>query len=430
MKPASLFALALLAAFSALTPAARADNPLPSGDTLFDGSKTRHDPFLAAPQGGAARNAAPRALRPATVVPDQQLFSSLMDQVTFRQGQTPQEVGLLMEAFQQMLTSRTGSELIASFVREHARATVGFGKVEGSTVVEEDGLKTLSASGGFTQTTHDPPDVTLNQDYLKTSPEYRRVEIARVLTHEMMGHGFQRQRILAAGLSPEAMYYYRGDEGNASMVGWLVQAELGGKLINAHMWNWLTDPEKFYDHIQYLSPYYATTLNAQQMQDPIATWNARLGKLGAQRAALAGEEKDERRWRAVMQHFITDHGMDASRFSNLRNESDATLSTYYPSQRRNLDEVQTQLRDALAKASGPGGAKLLADMRAAGQSAYVADLERRMNEYTERLRSEVGTRKPETAAPPDPNQVTWQDLAGMFQRDDPAHVARLKAQFP
>jgi hypothetical protein len=404
-----------LAVLLALTSSARAQPANQSGDARFDGAAVRKG-GVAVPDAPAGGGSADQS---------EKLFQALMARVTVRPDPSSREAAAIRDAFREMLKTQTGSELAQRFVNENAHGSVGFGDTGGSAVVEQNGIKVMQGSGGYTETSKTPPSVMLNQQFLETDPNYQRVEIARVLTHELMGHGFERQRVAAAGLSPDAMYYYRADEGNASMVGWLVQAELGGKLINGHMWNYLTDPEKFYKGIQFLDPYYATTLSAQEMLDPVPVWKDRLSRLGEARAGLDDDQKEYTRWKAIIQHFATAHGIGEERFKNLSGDIGYTLDTYVPSARERLTETDKTLNEAINRALSPSGATLLADMRTAGQSAYVAGQERRMNDYAARLRADVGTRQRETAAPPDPAQVTWSELEKIWKEDYPAHRAQI-----
>lgn len=412
MAPWSRLAPLLPAVLLALPPRARAQGA--PGEVQFDGARVHAGAVADAP--AAATPASPQ---------DAALLDSLLMRVQLRADSNPAAGDALRDALAAIIRTKTGGDLARAFVAENARASVGFGEVDGSSVVVENGIRVMNGSGGYTQTEKVPPSVVLNRDYLDTDPNYRRVEIARVLAHEMLGHGFERQRVEASGLSTDALYYYRADEGNASMVGWLVQAELGGKLINGNMWNYLSTPEKFYQEIELQTPYYATTLSAAQMLDPLPVWRDRLGRLGEERASFDEDEKAEKHWKLVIQHFVVSYGIDASRFSNLSQDIDYMLATYLPAARARLTETDADLRATIARATGPEGAKLLDEMRAAGASDYVASMERRMDSNAARLRAEVGDKQPETAAPPDPRQITWAQLAQMWADEPPSAKAGL-----
>lgn len=404
--PASL-ALAL-----SLSPAARAQNAALSGDVQFDGARPR--PAAAAVAAGApgAFSAAPQ---------DADLLNRLVAQVSTRPDDDPRAAPALREAFAAILRTRTGRELAQSFVDEGAVASVGFETIDGSGVAEENGIKVVRGTGGYTRTDVDPPLVTLNRAYLDADPEYRRVELASVLAHEMLGHALESQRAPGAGVSGDVLNYYRGDEGNASLIGWLVRAELGGRLINWSMWKYLEEPERFYKTIRFIAPDYALSLSPAEMRDPASAWRERLDRVPDERASLNEADRDMRRWQAVIRHLVADHGIDETRFSNISADISYTLATDLPDNRKTLDQIERDLSALVRSASTPKGRSLIADIQAAVGSAYVSGMEDRLDGRVDRLRSEVGNRRPETAAPPDPNQITWPELQKMWREDDPAH---------
>lgn len=405
LAPASLLVLLAFAA-----PAIADDQS--AGAARFDGARERTGSVPDAPTVGTL--ASPQ---------DQALLDALLARVQVRPDDDPRAGAAIRDAFSSLLKTKTGKDLATAFVAENARATVGFGTIDGSAVVSENGIKVMNGSGGFTEPWKDPPAVTLNRAYLDCDENYRRVEIARVLGHEMLGHGFERQRAVAAGLSDRAMQYYRGDEGNASMIGWLVQSELGGKLINGHMWNYLSSPDKFYDTIEFQTAFYATSLSAQQMLDPIPEWKKRLGRVDEKRAELDAGAKDMLRWQKIALHFVNAHGISADRFANIGASIRYELVDYVPAARKNLDQIQKSLQSAIDYASGPSGAALLSEMHAAGSSDYIRGVDQRLDGYAQRLATEVSGRHQESVSPPDPNQITWSQLDQMWNDDDPAHKA-------
>lgn len=406
--PASL-ALALC-----LPPAARAQSaPLP-GDVQFDGARPRPAATAVAADAPGTAPAAPQ---------DADLLNRLIAQISTRPDDDPRAAPALREAFAAILRTRTGHELAQAFVDEGAVASVGFETMAGTEVVEENGIKVTRGSGGYTRPDVDPPLVTLSRAFLDADPAYRRVELARVLAHEMLGHAFESQRVQNAGLSADAMGYYRGDEGNASMIGWLVQAELGGRLINWSMWKYLEEPERFYKALELLEPDYALSLSPEQMRDPAPVWQGRLDRLPGERASLDDYGRDLRRGQLIIRHFITDHAIAESRFKNLSSDFSYEIATGIPDNLKRLDQIEKVLRSTLRYASTAKGQGLLADMRSAGGSAYVNGIEDRMDARADRLRAEIGNRQRETAAPPDPNQITWDQLHQMWRDDDPSHKA-------
>ena len=62
---------------------------------------------------------------------------------------------------------------------------------------------------------------------MESSPD--RVDNAANLAHELLGHAYRKIQAQKAGVLP-AFYKYVNDETNARLAGWVVKAELDGKL--------------------------------------------------------------------------------------------------------------------------------------------------------------------------------------------------------
>ncbi|PIR15373.1 MAG: hypothetical protein COV48_14745, partial [Elusimicrobia bacterium CG11_big_fil_rev_8_21_14_0_20_64_6] len=140
------------------------------------------------------------------------LLKSLRASLDITVGTDPREAAAMNEALENLIKTPTGRELALEFVASGARAKLEFGKVENSATVISNGRRILRASGGHTETFKKPPVVVLNQDYLDTDPDFRRVNMTATLGHELFGHALEIQRAEKAGVSHMSVYYYRGDE--------------------------------------------------------------------------------------------------------------------------------------------------------------------------------------------------------------------------
>lgn len=291
-----------------------------------------------------------------------------------------------------------------------------FGEVQNSGTVVMNGRRVLQASGGNTKTWENPPLVTLNKDYLDTDPDYRRVTSAATLGHELFGHAFEIQRAKKAGVSSDAVYYYRGDEAGSGLVGWLVQSELGGALSNGHMWNYLADPEVYHAGLKTNLPYYATTLSLAEMRAPVATLESRVAKIARDRISAREHAATMVAWRGPIKHFIEIHGVEESAFSSL-NEDIASAVVWNNSRQKTLDDISAYLNGKITAWNMPQSAALKKDLASASTSPYMRESEERLSARAERLRLLVAGRAAEPMVPPVPGKITWEEFHRMVDRD-------------
>lgn len=357
---------------------------------------------------------------------DAALLADLRASLDLEPGADPRAAAAMDEALASLVGTPTGRELALEWTASGAKAKLAFGPVANSSTVLMNGRRILRASGGNTQTAKDPPVVTLNQDYLDTDADFRRVNMASTLGHELFGHAFEAQRSKKAGISHEAVYYYRGDEAGSGLVGWLVQAELGGRLDNGHMWNYLSDPEKYHAELKTNLPYYSTTLSLPEMRTPVATLEGRVASIEADRKKTRAYGASMAAWAPVIEHFIAVHGIERADFS-ARLDDVAAAAVWTDSHLKSLDAIETQLTGTIAQWKAPGGAALKADLLAASGSAYMRQSEERLAARADRLKALVGGRSPEPTVPPIPGKLTWADLNRMLEqdrKDNPRHLEK------
>ncbi len=357
-----------------------------------------------------------------------QLLQALRSSLVIAPDADPRAAAAMDEALTSLLSTPTGRELAMEFTASGAKAKVEFGPVDNSTTVVMNGRRILRASGGHTATSENPPRVTLNRDYLDTDPDFRRVNMAATLGHELFGHAFEEQRSKKAGVSHQAVYYYRGDEAGSGLLGWLVQTELGGPLDNGHMWNYLRDPEKYHSELKTNLPYYSTTLSTGEMLAPVATLEGRVAGIDADRKKTRAYVASMTAWRPIIEHFINVHAMERAKFSS-RLDDIAAAVVWGDSHLKSLDDIEKHLTGTIAQWKGPGGAALKADLAAASGSAYMAQAEARLSARADRLRGLVAGRTPEATVPPVPGKLTWDDLNRLLEQDrkaNPGHLEKPK----
>lgn len=376
----------------------------------------------ASPLRGSAVPAADAAARTA------ELLNSLRGSLDIAPNADPRAAAAMNEALESLVNTPTGRELALEFTASGARAKVEFGGVENSGTVISNGRRILRASGGHTDTAANPPVVTLNKDYLDTDPDFRRVNMASTLGHELFGHAFEEQRSRKAGISHQAVYYYRGDEAGSGLIGWLVQAEMGGRLDNSHMWSYLADPEKYHAGLKTNLPYYSTTLSTAEMRVPVETLEGRVAAIEKDRKRTKEYAASMLAWRPVIEHFVTVHAMDRARFSSLSDDIVAGL-LWSNAHENSLNDINTQLTGTIKQWKAPQGAAVKADLAAAAGSTYMRQAEERLTARADRLRGLVAGRKAEPTVPPVPGKLTWDDLIQLQEqdrKDNPRHVEKMK----
>lgn len=373
--------------------------PEPGAGTLENGPR---DPGGAGIAGAEAQSAA--------------IVRDLRARLDIAPGDDPRAAAAMDEALENLVKSPTGRELALEFIATGARAKVIFGEVPDSGTVVQNGRRVLQASGGNTQTWENPPLVTLNKDYLDTDPDYRRVATASTLGHELFGHAFEIQRAKKAGIPSDAVYYYRGDEAGSGLVGWLVQAELGGALSNGHMWNYLADPEVYHAGLKTNLPYYSTTLSLAEMRAPVATLESRVAKIARDRISSREHAATMVAWRGPIKHFIEIHAVEEASFSSL-NEDIAAAVVWNNTRQKTLDDIGTYLRGKITTWKMPQSDALKKELLSASTSPYMRESEERLSARAERLRRLVAGRVPEPMVPPVPGKLTWEEFHRMLDRD-------------
>lgn len=356
-----------------------------------------------------------------------ELLRSLRASLDITPGR-PGEAAAMNEVLENLVNTPTGRELAVEFIASGARAVVEFGDVANSTTGVENGRRILLASGGHTSSWEKPPRVVLNRHYLDTDPDYRRIRMAGTLGHELFGHGFEEQRASSSGVSFNSVYHYRGDEAGAGLIGWLVEAEMGGRLSNGHMWNYLADPEKYHAELKTTDAYYSTTFSTAELRSPVAALEARVAAAEKDRVKTQEYAESMLGMRRAIEHFVAVHGMNQEDFSSLSDDIDSGL-LWSKNHLASLDKIKAWLTAVITKWKSPEAAPLLAELAAAANSTYMRQAEDRLAARADRLRGLVGGREREPSIPPIPGKLTWSDLNGLIEKDrndNPTHWENTK----
>lgn len=370
----------------------------------------------------------PGGANPAAAAQTAQLLRNLRASLDIAPDADPRAAAAMNEALESLVNTPTGRELALEFTAAGARAKVEFGGVDHSATVIMNGRRILQASGGHTFTSENPPRVVLNRDYLDTDPDFRRVNLTSTLGHELLGHALEIHRARKAGVSHDAVYYYRGDEAGSGLIGWLVQTEMGGRLDNGHMWNYLADPERYHAGLKTNLPYYSTTLSTAEMRVPVATLQGRVAAIATDRKRTKEYAASMVVWRPVIEHFVTVHGMSRDLFSSLSDEIAAAV-IWSNDHQKDLNDINAHLADTIKQWESPKAKALKAGLAAASGSTYMRQSEERLAARADRLRGLVAGRKPEPTVPPVPGKLAWDDLYRLRdqdRKDNPRHMEKIK----
>lgn len=376
--------------------------------------------FGKAPEPGKGPGAPPvaggsGALSAPAAAEAEALLNTLVSRVTLVDHDDPRQAAGLRDAFRGLLASQTGREMAQQFIAEGATAKVSFEQIEGSHISSVNGRMVLNTSGGHAKVAETPVHVVLNRHYLDTDPDYRRVKVAGTLAHELFGHAFERQRADKLKIT-DSLYHYRGDEAGSGLLGWLVETELGGRVSNGHMWNYLRDPEVYHRGLQTNLPYYAATFSVEEMKNPIDTLRARRAQVEESRASMKAWLASTVAWRPRAQHFIDVHKMDAAVFGTIF-ESIKNTEIWAESHDKDLNDIGAYMDEMTGHWSSPKGRAYRDRVVNQSRSPYFAQAEARLKARQERLRLLVGARQPESQTPPIPGHLQMQDLYDLYDKD-------------
>lgn len=284
---------------------------------------------------------------------------------------TAKEREAIGEAVGLILKTKTGRDLAAQFVKERAAAEVAVGD--------------LNHNSGETDTSKEPPRVTLSREYLGADPDYSRVAMAGTLAHELFGHAFELQRSKKAGFPEVAQDHYRGDELGSRLIDWLVQTELAGKVADANPKEFLDNPEGYYRALLTRDPYYILTFSPAEMKNPLTTLRGRRKLLVADEAKTKEELKDNEEWRGIEAHFLKVHHVSKERLKPADKELDDFLK-WATGHQEKLAASKKALEEQITLWSSPAGAKEKKTLIAAADSPYLAGREAAMTARTRALR--------------------------------------------
>ncbi|MDE2512044.1 MAG: hypothetical protein KGL74_13050, partial [Elusimicrobia bacterium] len=405
------------------------------GDKYFLDSLNPNDDGAAPPPAYAP--AGPGTSPAAAPAPDT-LSARLRARLILDDHGDPVQAEALDMAVRLMLQSPTARELAGEFLALNRRVRVSFEKLDGSLVDGDDKHKFVTGIGGLTS--HSEGDwVQINAGYLQTDSRYQFRQIPGTLAHELLGHALNGARAENAGVTA-AMNRWRGDEDTAGVTGWLVQAEVDGRVPDdAYCWSYLADPEAYHRALDLVTPYYAQSLSPEEADRVDQVYAERLARVAARIAELQAELNDPTDWGAVIDHFQQVHGVEEWRVRGLRDDLRHPKTAEWRVALGRLLDIRAELtadldglKDPVKRADAAATAKLMRD-------PFFADSAKRLAVLSDRLRA-LAAKAPSAPAAaedlvPGPHvtvttSLSWDDLRALYRDDRRDHPEHWRAPAP
>jgi len=343
-------------------------------------------------------------------------------------GNYPGEKRLLDMSLGRILRSPFGRSLAEEFLREGVSAKVSFKDVAGSTVTVRDGRQEISGVTGETWTYGAGSEIVINRLYLRADPEYTRIALTETLAHELLGHLLEERKADKAGVGA-AYARFEDNETNASLVGWIVSAELGDPAYDYKEMRYrrnIADYKRF--NILY-DPAYATAFSLRQLSVPLPVLEGRLRWCRHRRERLDRMSDKLSKAGGYIRHLLSRHGGESlagifvrpGAFDWLRADMSRREETLAREKKRgqNVERAVKQRMDYFQ--SRKGRAQLLRIERSldtAPGKEFFLKAETLLLERRNRLVGLPHPKKKPPVLPPCPaGQISWLNLRRMYRED-------------
>jgi hypothetical protein len=354
------------------------------------------------------------------------LLARMLERVRLDDRGRPDEKKALEDSFKRMLDTPTGRRYAEEFLAEGLTAHVHFEDFPDSQLFLVDGRKKFYAAQAYTDWRQEGyAEIRLNRHYVDGDPDFMRESLPSIIGHELLGHGLWYGRSAKENLYL-AFHYHELNETLARLVGWSIDHELDGRFEEAGAWNYLADPGHYLSNLKMRLPYYAVTFGKEEMANPVATLRARLAAAEQEVERAQRNLASQKTWLPVLDHFSRDHGIAPKRFEMLRKEL-ADLEAHYQNEIVNAESIVREvsgLRDRIV--AEPDHASEIYLSQAAAHPFFE-----RLSADTARLGAALAktanaapSAPPRAAAPRPADQITWEELAKMYQDDVAADATR------
>ena len=350
---------------------------------------------------------------------DQALYDRLRGALQIETRANPAAAAAIDDALRRLVQSPTARILAAELLKEGAKVRVSFEAGE-CRISDRNGKKIIVNSDAQTETRSSPIHVKLCREMLRADPEVLAAHMTEALPHELLGHALETLRARKRGLSLPYSYYF-DNEANATLVGWTVNLELGG-VPNGWIWPYLRDPKSYFSGLELALPFYAGTFHPDQMGAPVRVLEERLKRIPGERARLETRGERDRRWRGIIDHFVTVHGASRDAFHSLLETYDYSDQVYIPRRREVLGRIQSYLQNRLDYYSTIEGVREISGLQAARGDYFFVEEQARIQRRADRLRELLqGKRRPTGDAVVPAGQFSQDQLAAMYHQDRREH---------
>lgn len=325
----------------------------------------------------------------------------------------PARAAFLREALAAMLESPAARRAAAEYAVDGPTVTLRWAALD-SSALSYAGVKTvISGLSAYTVYAGTGDIVSINERLLSASTPR---EIAQDLAHEILGHAYERAQADRAGVG-YAYAVTRDNETAASLLGWLVAAELGLPQRDSLPFSLLDDPDAYYAERIYAGADYAAGLTAGELPLAREVYQRRAALARTRAAQWKREAMRAARQLRWIDHFIGDHDWPAGPFTLLAVELKHQRDEEAPRSAQLLKRIASVLSD-LAKSldDSPGDRLALAE---AGKHPLMGRWDAQVRERSAALKKLLSAAG-ETKAPLQPRpegQITQAQLLTMIERD-------------
>jgi hypothetical protein len=325
----------------------------------------------------------------------------------------------LEQALEAMLESPTARASAAEYAAAAPRVTLRWAPLDSSALSFEGTRTVVTGLSAYTQYAATGTVVSVNARLFEAA---KPRELAGDLAHELLGHAAERARADAQGVG-YAYAVARDNETAASLLGWVVGAELGLSQKDEAAFSFLSDPGAYYSWRLFEGTDYAAALSRTELPRARETYK--------ERAALVRRRVEEWRRHAAgagralewIAHFQKDHAWPPEPFRLVEAELVQQRDEELPRNERLL-AGSAALLDDLAAALDESEADRARLARAA-RHPVLKRLERQVllrSKILRRLLRRSGQTEAELQTRPS-GQLTHAQLLGMIEADLKVHGA-------
>lgn len=359
---------------------------------------------------------------------------------------TPAEQAAIKAMMGKVLETESGRRFAWDFLSDAkpGEAVIEFEDIPNSKVVDWNGKKIFTGSGGHAHTSENPLRIHLNRNFLAIDDGTRRG--ASTLAHEFLGHS---RHALAARRAKvdSALHVWDQDEPNAGAVGWTTGLEMGLPATEGWMWSWLADPAGYPQALKTNQAYYAGTFSSDEMRRKRKDGTSAVPDILETRLQNAWTERkrqDENvraweKWDRAYDYFAAqpEFAEHPERLEGVQRRIDGQLTGYIPSRKAHLEDIIKSLGGAealaglqkgdktagrgglIARYSSPAGQKTLASAAVAADSQLFKSIEAENTWMHGRLTALTAGRDQASEAPKPPAEwITWEQFVKMAKENE------------